>query len=218
MADIFDIDFNQQSIDLLSPDKRGPITVALQQALLWATQWCRDLILGSYKTGAIAPAYAGGTYNKYDMVVYNKAVYYSLISNNTSVPTDTTSWLLVQANFIGVDERVRYNGQKVVLEYALNHRFGGTFRPPGSSSLSDIYINNVDPVAVGFRVGITKGSTVGLTKSSDDIGNPYPFVQLTNFNINFLNSLYILTSEKAVRDFVDPVIPASLVYTITPYT
>lgn len=217
MSDIFDINFDQQAIDLLSPDKRGPITVALQQALLWATQWCRDLILGSYKTGATAPVYAGGTYNQYDQVIYNKAVYYSLIPNNSALPTDPTSWLLIQANFLGVDERVRYNGQKLVLEYALNHRFGGTFRPPGSSSLSDIYINNVAAVAVGFRVGQTKGSTVGLTKSSDDIGQPYPFAQLTNFNINFLNSLYILTSEKEVRDFVDPVIPASLVYTITPY-
>ncbi len=217
MSDIFDIDFNQQAVDLLPPDKRDPNTTALQRALLWATQWCRDLVLGSYKTGSTAPQYAGGTYNKYDQVIYNKSVYYSLVDGNTALPTDPNSWLLIQPNFLGVDERVRYNGQKIVLEYALNHRFGGTFRPPGSSSLSDIYINNVGPVATGFRIGLTKGSTVGLTNSSDDIGNPFPFVQLTNFNINFLNSLYILTNEQAVRDFVNPVIPSSLVYTISTY-
>ena len=217
MSDIFDISTDQQAVDLLPPDKRDGNTVALQRALLSAVQWCRDLVLGSYKTGSTAPVYAGGTYNKYDQVIFNKAVYYSLIPNNAALPTDPTSWLLIQPNFIGADERVRYNGQKIVLEYALNHRFGGTFRPPGSSSLSDININNVAAVAVGFRVGQTKGSTVGATNSSDDIGYPFTFRQITNFNINFLSSLYILTNEQAVRDFVDPVIPASLVYSITPY-
>lgn len=217
MSDIFDIDFNQQAVDILPPDKRGGKTVALQQALLRALQWSRDLLFGSYKTGAIATLYAGGTYNKYDQVIYNKAVYYSLVANNSALPTDSTAWLLVQKNFIGVDERVRYNGQRIVLEYALNHRFGGVFRPPGSSSLSDINLNNVDPVPAGFRVGLTRGSTVGLTTSSDFIGQGVPFVQLANFNINFLNSLYVQTNEQAVRDFVDPVIPISLKYTITPY-
>lgn len=208
---------NQQAVDLLPPDKRSSTLLAFQRALLWATQWSRDLVLGSYKKGSIALPYAGGTYNKYDQVIFNKAVYYSLVSNNVAAPTDPTSWLKVLDNFIGVDERVKYNGQKIILEYALNHRFGGTFRPPGSSSLSDIYINNVGPVPVGFRIGQTIGSSVGQTISSEFVGHQYPFVQLTNFNINFLNSLYILTNQQAVRDFVDPVIPASLVYTITPY-
>jgi hypothetical protein len=217
VGDIFDIDTNQQAVDLLSPDKRGPITVALLRALLWSTQWCRDLVLGSYKRGSTAPIYAGGTYNKYDQVIFNKSVYYSLVANNAALPTDTTSWLKIQDNFIGVDERVRYNGQKIVLEYALNHRFGGTFRPPGSSSLSDIYINNVAPVPAGFRIGMTIGSTIGQTRSSDYIGLNSSYVQISNFNINFLNSLYILTNEQSVRDFVNPVIPASLNYTITPY-
>lgn len=217
MADLFDIDMNQQAVDILPPDKRAPGILSLQRALLSACQWSRDLILGSYKKGSPAPPYAGGTYNKYDQVVFNKAVYYSLVANNSALPTDTLSWLKIQENFIGADERVRYNGQKVVLEYALNHRFGGTFRPPGSSSLSDIYINNVGPVAVGFRIGKTIGSTVGQTTSSDFIGHRYPFVQVNNFNINFLNGLYILTNEQAVRDFVDPIIPSSLRYIITPY-
>jgi hypothetical protein len=216
MADIYDIDTNQQAVDILPPDKRGPITVAVQRAILWASQWSRDNVLGSYKRGSTAPVYAGGVYNKHDQVIFNKAVYYSLIANNSALPTDTSSWLKVQDNFLGVDERVRYNGQKIVLEYALNHRFGGIFRPPGSSSLSDIYINNVGPVAVGFRVGKTIGSTVGQTISSDFIGRSTSFVQVTNFNINFLNSLYILTNEQAVRDFLN-FVPASLRYTITPY-
>lgn len=217
MSDLYDVDFNQQAVDILPPDKRSPKMVALQRALLFAAQWSRDLVLGSYKRGSIAPVYAGGTYNKYDQVIFNKAVYYSLVDSNAALPTDTTGWIKVQDNFLGADERVKYNGQKIVLEYALNHRFGGTFRPPGSSSLSDIYINNIGPVAVGFRVGKTIGSSVGQTTSSDFIGHRYPFVQVNNFNINFLTSLYVQTNEQAVRDFVEPVIPASLRYTITTY-
>lgn len=217
MSDIFDIDTNRQAVDLLPPDKRDANTTAVQRALLWAVQWCRDLVLGSYKKGSTAPQYAGGTYNKYDQVIYNKAVYYSLIPNNTALPTDPASWLLIQPNFIGADERVRYNGQKIVLEYALNHRFGGTFRPPGSSSLSDIYINNVAAIPGGFRIGQTTGSSIGQTTSSDAIGKSGVFFQPFNFNINFLSTLYVLTNEQTVRDFVDPVIPISINYTITPY-
>lgn len=217
MADIFDISFDQQAVDLLPPDKRGVKTVALQRALLRCVQWSRDQLFGSYKTGATAPVYAGGTYNKYDQVIYNKAVYYSLVANNSALPTDSGSWLLIQKNFIGVDERVRYNGQKIVLEYALNHRFGGVFRPPGSSSLSDIYINNVGPVPAGFRIAQTIGSTIGQTTSSDSIGLAMPFVQIANFNINVLNAIYLLTNEKAIRDFVDPVIPISINYSISTY-
>lgn len=218
MPDIFDIDYSQQGPELMPPDKRDDKTNWLVVSLLSGLQWCRDLLFTSYKKGATAPDYAAGTYNKSQMVVYEKAVYYSLIDGNTDIPTADT-WLKVQDNFLGVDERVKFNGQVLVLEYALNQRFNGTFRPPGSSSPSDIYLENVPGVVAGFRVGVTEPycSTVGETDSSDTIGLRYPFLQINNFQINFKSSLYALTNEQAVRDFVDLYIPISLNYIISPY-
>jgi hypothetical protein len=219
MSSIYDIDYSQQGPEILPPDKRDSNTIGLIKSLLSVFQWARDLLFGSYKIGATAPNYAAGLYNQYDMVIFEKSVYYSLIPNNTDAPTITSSWLKVQDNFLGVNERVKFNGQVLVLEYALNQRFGGTFRPPGSSSLSDIYLNNIPAVVTGFLVGEDEAysSSVGQTLSSKTIGSPYPFIHINNFNINLLNSLYILTNEQAVRDFVDLYIPVSLRYTITPY-
>lgn len=213
----YDVDFDQQARDLLPPDKRANENVALVQALLKGAQWARDLILGTYKTGSSAPQWAAGTYNKYDQVIFKKGVYYSLIANNTANPDDKTAWKLIQPNFIGVDERVKFNGQSIVLEYALNKRFGGTFRPPPSASPSDINFQLIAPVLFGFRVGQTIGSTIGQTNSSDTIGSSFPFVQVTNFQINFLSSLYVLTNDEEIRGFVDLYIPVSINYSIVPY-
>ena len=219
MPDIYDIDFNQQAVDLLPPDKRDPQPVTLAASLLKGVQWARDLILGNYKKGSTASPYSPGTYNKYDQVLYNKALYESLIDTNTDAPTVTTSWRMLLPNFIGVDERVKYNGQKIVLEYALNKEFDGVFRQPGSSSPSDIYLTNVAPTVAGFHVGQTEAgsSSIGQTTSSDSIGGSYPFVQISNFQINFKASLFVLTNEKAVRNFVNKYIPISINYIIVTY-
>jgi len=219
MASIYDIDFNQQAPELLPPDKRDSNSISLTQSLLKALQWCRDLLFTSYKTGATAPNYAAGSYSQFQMVVYEKAVYYSLKDNNTDLPTVTTSWLRVQDNFLGVDKRVKFNGQVLVLEYALNQRFGGTFRPPGSSSHSDIYLTNIPAVVSGFIVAETEpvSSSVGQTTSADNIGLKYPFVQINNFQINVKASVYALTNSQAIRDFVNLYIPISINFTIVSY-
>lgn len=219
MANFFDVDFDQQVQDILSPDKRLPKNVAILQALMKSIQWCRDLVLGSYKSGSTVPVYSAGTYNIYDQVIFNKAVYSSLISNNTNDPTVSSSWALIQKDFIGVDERIKFNGEKIVLEYALNKRFGGVFRPPITLSNSDIYIENLPAVVYGFRIGQTEdfSSSVGQTTSSDYVGSPYPFIRINNFQINFLNSLYIQTNEKEIRNFVNKYIAAGLNYTIVSY-
>ena len=215
---IYDIDFNQQGPELLPPDKRGTTNIALINSLLKGVQWCRDLLFTSFKTGSTAPPFAVGLYKQFDQVIYRKSVYYSLVHNNTDLPTAST-WLKVQDNFLGIDERVKFNGQSLVLEYALNQQFGGTFRPPGSSSLSDIYLNNIAAVAAGFRIGQTEDatSTVGRTSSSDNLGLKYSFIQLTNFQINIKASVYVLTSSQTISDFVNQYIPVSINFTIQPY-
>lgn len=218
MKDKYDVNVSQQAVELLPPDKRDINHVTLANSLLNCVQWCRDALFGSYKKGATAPAYAAGLYHMYDQVVYNKAVYYSLIGANTDLPT-TNSWIKTQDNFLGVDQRVKFNGQRIVLEYALNLHFEGVYRPTGSSAKSDIYLVNSPYVIAGFRVGATDkwSSSVGRTFSSDTIGLSYPFVQISNFEIKIKSSVYLLTNEQAIRNFVNKYIPVSLNYIVTPY-
>ena len=188
------------------------------QALLKASQWCRDLVLGSYKLGSTAPTYSAGAYNIYDQVKFQKYIYECVKQGTTNDPTNTTDWRLIQENFIGVDERIKYNGQKLVLEWALNTEFDGVFRQPATGLNSDIYITNIAAVLSGYRVGQTEtGSSTGQTTSSDSIGGTYPFVQINNFQINFKAALYALTNESAVRNFVDKYLPTSLNYIIVTY-
>ncbi len=215
--DIYDVDFNQQAPEILPPDKRDDSRVTLMQSLMSALQWCRDLILGSYKKGSTDPEYAAGTYPAYAKVIFEKAVYYSLIDDNTASPLDATAWLKIQDNFLGVGERVKFNGQNLILEYALNQRFSGTFRPPGSMSNSDIYMTMLPRIIYGFLVGQSIGSAVGQTQSEDKIGTPIPFRRINNFEVHVTNAIFTETNEQEIRDFINLYIPASLKFIITTY-
>ena len=197
MPTIYDIDFVQQTRDLLPPDKRDAKTKSLLSSLLSSAQWSRDLILGSYKTGAIAPVWSAGSYTKYYQVQYAGSVWYNLKAANTDMPGTTATWLLIQSNFLGVDERVKYSGVSIILEYAVNHKFGGMFRQPGSSSPSDIYFNNVAAVVTGWRIGASTGTNMGATTSDDSIGASYTFVQINNFNIESIGveKIYIVDAK-----------------------
>jgi len=217
MPNFYDIDFDQQAQDLIPPDKRTPATIAYTRAHLKPVQWCRDKILGSYKSGSNSPIWSPGVYNKYDQVIFKKQVFSSLVNNNTVDPTNAGSWELILTDFIGVDERIKFNGRKIVLEYALNKRFSGVFRLPITMTHSDIYITKLPPTVFGFLVGQTKGSTVGQTTSSDAIGWPLPFKRINNFQINVLASIYAMTNETEIREFADKYVAAGLRYTVVSY-
>ena len=217
MPNIFDIDLTQQARELLPPDKRDVPTKSFLSSLLSPVQWCRDLVLGSYKTGAVAPPWAAGAYPVYYQVSYKNAVWYNLLDGNTDTPGTTTTWLKIQANFLGVDERVKYNGVTLTLEYALNHQFGGTFRQP-VAGISDIYFNTVSRVLAGWHFGQNTGGTaLGQTTSADAIGALYPFVRPVHFNINIPAALFALTNNQAITNFTRIYIPAAINFTITPY-
>jgi hypothetical protein len=215
-GDIYSINFNQQANDLMPPDKRKPPNLLLSQSLFSSLQWMRDLLFGSYKVGSTAPQYSPGAYNQYQQVLFKKQVFESLIDNNNDVPT-TSNWRLIQSNFIGVDERIKFNNQKCVFEYALNKRFGGQFRMLPAPTPADIYISNLPPSVVGFRIGKTVGSTIGQTTSSDTIGSPFPFQKTAGFQINFKASLFALTSNQEVRDFADLYNAIGINYNIITY-
>ena len=214
--DLFTINFNLKVLELLPPDKRKAVSVRWLQSLIAPVQYLRDKYLGDYKVGSPYPQWVAGSYNTYAKVVYKQVVYESLIDGNTDAPP-SANWAVYLPSFLGVDERVLFNGQKLVLEYALNLRFLSSFRQP--PLVSDIYISNLPYDIVGFLSGETENysTNVGQTYSSDTVGYTYPFLQTYNFQINIPSAVYATTSDQEITDFIRKFIPASLNFTIVSY-
>lgn len=224
MPELYDINFDQQAGELLPPDKRNPTILAPVRALLSGLQWTRDLIFGSYRTGATAPAWSAGTYNKFEQVIYKKAVYESLVADNAAEPNinqDTAYWRKVQSNFVGVEQRILYNCQRLTFEYALNKWFGTVFRQPPNTS--DIYLTTTPPAIKGFVVGGPQPSIFYRDRSYEFITNEFfPLVSIT-LTINIPSAVYIAlgstTTERdnIVRSFADKYNAFGIFYDINPY-
>ncbi|MCW3128207.1 MAG: hypothetical protein JWO03_3865 [Bacteroidetes bacterium] len=233
------------------------------------------------------PAYDSGTSYAPGAFVINGGIGYVCTAATTGVfnparwtPDGPPSihWDLYLPSFIGVDTRVLFNGQVIVLTCALNEYYQTNFRQPGllgwattadadHTQYSDIYIDNLPFIITGFRVGQTEdspnfdtSSTVAqsdIDTATDWTPGTYPagtlrtkngflylslvngnadeppsvkwhgadtvggggtlFVRTANFVIHIPSAVYATTNESEVRNLVDPLIPAGLLYTITPY-
>lgn len=222
---IYSIDFAKRVVQLLPPDKRMGKHVAWMKTLMKPLQWFRDLWFGEYLTGTTAaPWNSGVTYAKYARVRYSKSVYESLVDDNLNkVPTDTAFWMQVQENFIGLQERIQYNGQKLVLEFALNKWFDTTFRQPPAQP--DIYITRNQISQPVFRVaGDEEASSASFGNGSTEfVINQYSFASQPNFTINIPTAVYNSldpsgqNNENIIRDFANRYVPAGLLYTIQTY-
>ena len=267
---IFDINYNTKAIELLPPDKRNPILVGILQGLLSPLQFLRNKYLGDYRTGTHAPQWnpyfivIGYPLNA--VVIYKQVAYISLIDANHDIPP-SANWQVYLPSFIGTNERVKFNGRKLVLEYALNEYFFTNFRQP--PLVSDIYINKNLKQIVGFVIGQHEGTPAdpysssiaksdisgknewssSVTYSINDIvqfngvmyyslanGNTdepptnkwhrtdainynLPFFIGNNFTIYIPIAVYssIPNIQQECRNFVDPKIPAGIVYNIVSY-
>jgi hypothetical protein len=222
---LYDVDYTDVGQQLLPPDKRWPRMSAWVKAILIPVQYLRDLVLGVYRLGSTDLQYAGAvTYAKGDRVVFRYAVYESLVDGNTgNDPLNTTYWVKVVDNFIGVNERVLYNGHTLILTYALNKYFGTTFRQP--NDVSDIYlVNNAKPVAP-FVSGATEAesSVTYANTSSEFVINAYDFDGYENLTIMVPVAVFNALDpdpsnrEKIIRNFADRYIVAGITYNVETY-
>jgi len=225
MPDQYDIDYAQQVTELLPPDKRFKTNTAfLTDAMKSTVQYLRDALFGDYRNGSTASAWAAGTYSRGNKVNYKKGIYVSLIDNNTTLPTDPDSWYQQQTVFIGLNERLAYNGNNLILTWALNRWFGTTFRQP--NAVSDIYLTiNTRPLSI-FRFGVTEAisSEFFLDRSTEGIDNndssTEGYIDLTiNFPVAVYNALDPIDANRQaiIRAFVDQYIYAGVLYQIATY-
>jgi hypothetical protein len=202
---------------------------AFVDTLLKPLQWLRDLFFDVYVDGFTGPRWLSiSTYNLGDRVRYSDFAVYEAIQNvpAATAPTNTIYWKKIQEVWIGLRERVKYNGQKLVLEYALNRWFDTQFRQPDDAftpTPSDIYItNNTLPNDV-FVIGNSQpSSVVGNANPQTFIANAYSFTN-PSFTINVpLATFNALASndgdrERIVRQVADRQVIAGVTYDVTTY-
>jgi len=221
MAQLFNIDTDKMVSDLLPPEKRSIQNKGLLKGLLSAFKRLHSIFYAYLIGDSTATTWSAGTYSLGAHVKYKDgSVYECVVSSTSTEPTSSTDWIRILDSFIGTDESQYFDGTKLELEYALNKRFGTTYVDP--PSVSPIYITNITPAIVPFRVGgIESISSSSFYNTSDTfVINSYTFPLSNLFTINIPTATYNAlgtTKEKIVRAFVDRYIPIGITYTITPY-
>ena len=144
---LFDFDIDIVIPNLTPPVKRLPKYSAWLKSLTTPIQQAWQNLFVDYKTGSTYADFdIGTTYNLGDLVIWtDKCVYEASSVTSLGVgqsfsgvlPNNTAFWTRVNNNFIGTDERVKYNSQKLLFEYALNRFFR-----IAASPADQIYIQN----------------------------------------------------------------------------
>jgi hypothetical protein len=215
---MYSTDYNDYAVLMLPPNYRLDRHKAWMRSQLAPMVWSNERFFEKFIDGDNSAEYnAGTTYAFQDRVKYNGAIYESQQDSNTGEDiNDTDWWVLYNTNWVGASERILYSASKLIFEYALNKWFGGTFAQPPSTS--DIYITNNASVAQTFYIGITTGSNVGKTVSSEFIPEETStFTSTADFTINIPTALYPAGGDEEVRQFSDKINTAGLTYDIVQY-
>lgn len=147
MPNIYDIDFGLQATNLDTPQRRLPKFTAFLFSLMSPLQYFRDFFYNKYVESATYIDYNSlTTYNFGDIVIWSdKCIYQASYvdvngdtqSFNGTDPSNILFWYKLNDTFIGVNERVKYNSQKLLFEFALNRYFRVAALP-----VDQIYITN----------------------------------------------------------------------------
>jgi hypothetical protein len=188
MADIYSIDFAFQNRNLIAPAHRTPKTLALCEAITDSLQDLRDVLFTDYRQGANYDAYNNGQgYVLYDRVLWtDKCIYELIVPTSATVdPTgealSSTNWRKVIDNYIGADERARYNAQTAVLCSAINKWFGVT-------GPNYIWIQNYQVAGTSFNINVPLAlyNSLGTT-------NPNRTEKISQFIRKFASAAMVFT-------------------------
>lgn len=195
--------------------------VLFVQSLLYGWIWDYNNFYVYRNSNAVTlfPWNNAATYGLNNYVVYNFSVYISLQAGNTgnNPLTAPTYWLLVCQNFIGVNERVKYDGRYLTLTWALNRYFQTTYRDPpypppydfglGAGTFSDIYITNAPISFVPFVVGLVSATSsmvsTGTTAWWVPVAPTYGTSSSYGFVVNIPTAVWTaLGATSAIRNAV----------------
>jgi len=168
----YSADFKITSVELLPIHKR---TVNIKNIMYSFAKPLNQLstIFQYLRQGTAAGDYNALTvYSQGNLVNYQRRVYFRnevTLGYAAGITPNNTAYFVTVLDFtIGMDERIRFTPQKIVLEYALNAIFGTTFNQP--PVLSSIYIVNQNTNDDSFSVAQLDAfsSNVAQTDASSD--------------------------------------------------
>lgn len=146
--------------ELTPPPLRQPKLTQWLRVLLRPIQWLSDLFNEDYLQGVNYDNYDNSTaYVIYDRVIWKDFGVYELRVNTSTgvLPTgsalSSTNWIKVLDNFVGLNDRVKFNGQIIVFEAAINKQFQITSAPfiylePITVGASQTFVTIFVPIAV----------------------------------------------------------------------
>jgi hypothetical protein len=207
--------------DTLPPDKRTARHAKWLVALLSPLTWLKEEFFVHYMQGAVFPAWAPfTTYAKSDRVSFGRSAWESLIDNNNNLIPHPMSWKRVYESLIGAEERIRYSGHMLVLEYALNRMFSKTFRQPPLQS--QIYITTHPVVNLAFIAGLInhESSSIGFDDSvgyvkAGQIDDETEISQGPNFTIHAPQN--IVGGADAISRFAKQYVPQGITFNVQLY-
>lgn len=234
MPSIYDIDFGLQAKNLDTPQRRKPKFIAFLFSLMSPLQYFRDFFYDKYVNSFAYSDYNPSIHYLFGaLVIWNdkciyQAAYIDINGDAQSFinvnPSNTTHWYKVNDTFIGTDERVRYNSQRLLFEYALNRFF-----MIAASPADQIYIeNNFISAGSNFVMG-NSGPTSSYMPldsqyqvdymGSDAIYNPLINDYTIYVPVSVFNSLGTTTSnrENAIKNFADLYNTIGMQYNVTTY-
>lgn len=224
---IYTYDSNTVGEQLTPPILRKAKFLAFLYVLVKPIQNLWELVFAEYITGV-------GTHSIYsdavsysigNVVVWNNGYVYECIKTPLvagTKPSDTIYWLLRNTNFIGSDNRVKYNSQIIKLEYQLNKWYQNL------ASATQIYIENNTAISMQFVMGNDGANSSVMPNDSiyqeQYMGNDptYPDVSF-DFTILVPTALYTTLGTTAsnreynVRAFVNQYVLSGIKYKINTY-
>ena len=243
------ISYSLQDELLLPPQLRQQKMVDYLNSISSPLQWMHDITwVDSYVDGFTYPDYStastyypglGNTIG--DRVIYKDRGVYECIatcSNIDPIKLGSPYWELISDNYLGARERVLYNSQKVVFEFALNRWFQtGVLTIPYSGG---IYINNNITQPNSFIMGTSSqlssymvDSTVNGPPQSGWLSlnpfNPPPsqynftiFVPISTVNQIDAGNTYSVpflskNADTIIRSFADTLKISGMLYDIKSY-
>lgn len=133
MASLYDINFEVQIENLIHPYLRLRKALDYLFSIIYPVQHSAKNILDEYRNGTDASVLfynSGTTYQKYDKCIFTDDAVYECIYSGGTVgiapvghASSSDRWMKVNESYIGAEERQRYNGQLIVLQYAINKKF-----------------------------------------------------------------------------------------------
>lgn len=216
------------------PTLRQPKFLSWLYVITKPVQSLWDLIFNDYKDGTTSYYDLDDTYflpplgyvfSVGEVIKYNKSIYICTTSSTYTGFVNLSDFDKLQDNFLGVSERIKYNSQKILFEYAMNTWFS----VPNFNIPYPIFItNNFIQAETIFLMGGSSETSSLMANSSinsvDYMGNVPNYIGINfDFTINVPLDLFdtlgttTINKENTIRQFADKYNLAGTTYNVITY-